>query len=164
MEEEALVEDILQTCQRSRCKKLGLIVFGFILHEAQVEAIYTLFFKQRDLLLLAKTDFGKNLIFHLLPFFTPAPGVVLTLMPLKLLQAEQSELINRLLGRRSIILNSENSSNSVFTKVFNERYIHVFTSPEIAISKKFKKCILNYSSFTDRLCLLAVNETHQVEE
>ena len=84
-EEEALVEDALQARQKSRCKELGLIVFGFTLHDAQVEAIHTLFFEQRDLLLLAKTGFGKSLIFQLLPFFTAIPGVVLTLMPLKLL-------------------------------------------------------------------------------
>ena len=40
----------------------------------------------------------------------------------------------------------------------------MFTSPEIAISKKFKKCILDHFSFTDRLCLLAVDEIHLVEE
>ena len=87
------MEDALQTRQKSRCKELGLIVFGFTLHEAQVEAIHTLFFEQRDLLLLAKTGF---FFFQLLPFFTAESGVVLTLMLLTLLQAEQSELINRL--------------------------------------------------------------------
>ncbi len=135
-----------------------------MLHKAQVEAIHTLFFEQRDLLLLAKTGFGKSLIFQLLPFFTSAPGVVLTLMPLKLLQAEQSELINRISKGRGIILNGENSSNSVFTEVFNGRYTHVFTSPKIAISKKLKKYIFNHFSFTDCLCLLAVDEIYLVEE
>ena len=57
-EEEALVEDALQARQKSRYKKLGLIVFGFTLHDAQMEVIHTLFFEQRDLLLLVKTGFG----------------------------------------------------------------------------------------------------------
>ncbi len=34
-----------------------------------MDAIYTLFYEQRDLLLLAKTGFGKSLIFQLVPFF-----------------------------------------------------------------------------------------------
>lgn len=87
-EEEALEGDTLQARQRSRCNELGSIVFGFPLHEGQIEAMYTLFYERRDLLLLVKTGFGKNLIFQLLPFLSATPGDVLTLMPLKLLQAE----------------------------------------------------------------------------
>lgn len=163
-EKEALVEEALQARQRNRCKELGLIVFGYTLHEAQVEAIQTLFFEQRDLLLLAKTGFGKSLIFQLLPFFTPVPRVALTLMPLKLLQAKQYELINRLPGGNAIVLNGENNSNAVFTEVARGDYTHVFTSPKIAISRKFKKGLLDHSSFTDRFCLLAVDEIQLVEE
>lgn len=141
-----------------------MIVFGFKLHEAQVEAIYTLFYEQRDLLLLAKTGFGKSLIFELISFLTATPGVVLTVMLLKLLQAEQSEKINGLLGRESIILNEENNTNSVLAEIANGGYSHVFTSLEIALSKKFKRGILNHSSFTDWLSLLAVDEIHLIEE
>lgn len=50
--------------QKYRIKNIGLaVVFGFSLYEAQIEAIWTLFYKRRDLFLLAKTRFGKNLIF-----------------------------------------------------------------------------------------------------
>ena len=84
-EEEALERDTLQAHQRSRCKELGLIVFGYTLHEGQIDAIHTLYYEQKDLLLLAKIGFGKNLIFQLLPFLSATPSVILTLMPLKLL-------------------------------------------------------------------------------
>lgn len=84
-EEEALEEDTLQTYQCSRCKELRLIVFGYTLHEGQINTIHTLYYKQRDLLLLAKTSFDKSLIFHLFSFLSATPGIVLTLMPLKLL-------------------------------------------------------------------------------
>lgn len=85
-------------------------------------------------------------------------------MPLTLRQVEQSKLINWLLGGKGIVLNGENSTNAVFIKVARGGYIHVFTSPEIAISKKFKKCVLDHSFFTNRLCLLAVDKIHLVEE
>ena len=143
---------------------MGLIIFGFPLHDAQVEAISTLFYEQRDLLLLAKTGFGKSLIFQLAPFLSARPGVVLTLMPLKLLQAEQSEMINRIPQGRGIVLNGENNNKRVLEDIAQGGYTHVFTSPEIALSKKFKNCILDQTSFTDRLCLLAVDEIHLVEE
>ena len=60
--EQALEGDALKARQQTRCRELGLIVFGFTLHDAQVEAICTLFFEQRDLLLLAKTGFGKSVM------------------------------------------------------------------------------------------------------
>ncbi|MCJ1462033.1 hypothetical protein MMC07_000633 [Pseudocyphellaria aurata] len=50
---ESSVVDV--ACQQSRCRDIGLVVFGFVLHEAQVEAIRTLFYGQTDLLLLATT-------------------------------------------------------------------------------------------------------------
>ena len=138
--------------------------FGFSLHDEQVDAIRTLFFEQRDLLLLAKTGFGKSLIFQLLSFMTSVPGLVLILMPLKLLQAEQSTMINRIANAKSIVLNGENNLASVHREIAKGGYTHVFTSPEIALSKKFKKNVLNQSSFTDRLCLLAINEIDLVDQ
>lgn len=150
--------------QRSRCKELGLIVFGFRLHEAQIKAIYTLYYKRRDLLLLAKTGFGKSFIYQLIPFLTADPGVVLILIPLKLLQAEQSEKINRLPGGKRIVLNRENNTNDILAEIVNREYSHIFTSPKTALSKKFKQNILDCSFFTKPLCLLALNEIDLVEE
>ena len=111
-------------------------------------------------MLLAKTGFGKSLIFQLILFLTSVPGVVLTFMPLKLLQAEQNKKINGLLVEKNIIFNGENNTNSMLTKIANEEYSHVFTIPEIALLIKFKKRILNYSSFTNRLYLLAIDEIY----
>ena len=80
--------------QRQRCNAIGPIVFGFTLHKEQIDAIWYLFYEQTDLLLLGETGFGKSLIFQLLPFMTPIAGVFLILMPLELLQVEQSRIIN----------------------------------------------------------------------
>ena len=58
----------LVTKQWQWCKDVRMAVFKFELQESQVEAVSTLFYKRRDLLLLAKTGFGKSLIFQILPF------------------------------------------------------------------------------------------------
>lgn len=65
-----------------------MIVFKFEHHDAQADAICILFYEIRDLLLLAKTGLGKSLIFQLIIFLLSTSEVVLTLMPLKLLQVE----------------------------------------------------------------------------
>lgn len=88
----------LQARQRSRVKEVGFN--GFTLHEEQIDAIWTLWPEKRDFLLLAKSGFGKSLIFQLLPFLTPMPGLFIVLMSLKLLQAEQCDMINRVLGSK----------------------------------------------------------------
>jgi len=43
-------------------------VFGFILRPEQLKAIRTLAVDRRDLILIAKTGFGKSLVFNLIPF------------------------------------------------------------------------------------------------
>lgn len=50
-------------CRRQHCKNIGLSVFGFTLQEAQIDAIYTLFYKQKDLLFFTKIGFSKSLIY-----------------------------------------------------------------------------------------------------
>ncbi len=52
----------------------------------------------------------------------------------------------------------------MFTKVFKGKYIYIFTNPEIAIPKRFKKYILDHLYFANHLYLLAVEEIHLVEE
>lgn len=108
-----LERDELIARHRQRCKDAGLIIFGFTLQEAQVDALYTLFYKQKDLLLLAKTGFGKSLIFQLLPFMYDPTGIVIILMPFKLLQAEQNNMINRIANGKAIALTGENNQKVV---------------------------------------------------
>lgn len=56
-------KDVLLAYQYLRLKKFELIVFDYILYEDQIKVIYTLYYKQKNLLLLGKIGFGKNLIF-----------------------------------------------------------------------------------------------------
>lgn len=150
--------------QRQRCKATALIIFGYTPYDAQIDAICTLAYEQRDFLLLARTGFGKSLIFQLLPFMTASPSVVLILMSLKLLQAEQSQMINKLLKDKAIVQNGKNNLAHVQRDIACNGYTHIFTSPEIALSKNFKKNVLDEPLFSDRLCLLAIDEIHLVEQ
>lgn len=43
-------------------------------------------------------------------------------------------------------------------------YTHIFTNRLIAFSKKFKKNILDNPTFTDRLCLFAVDEIQLIDQ
>lgn len=109
--EEPVEEVDLLLWQKCRIKDIGLVVFRFFLHETQIEAIWTLFYKCKDLLLLAKTGFGKSLIFQLLFFMilVPTSRVILFLILLKLLQLKQSNMINKILHGKAIVLNGKNN-------------------------------------------------------
>lgn len=74
---------------------------------------------------------------------TATPSVVLILMPLKLLQAKQSKLINRIPQGKGIVLNGKNNTQSILAGIANGGYTHVFTSPKIALSEKFKSSVLD---------------------
>ena len=64
-----------------------------LLKDDQWRAVDGLVFQKRDTILKAKTGFGKSLIFQLAPLLYRPPlqaGIALILMPLKLLEYNQS--------------------------------------------------------------------------
>ena len=105
-----------------------------------------------------KIGFDKSFIFQLIPFFTAIPGLVIILIPLKLLQAEQNTMINQIFNAKSIVLNGENNQISMHKEIARGNYIHLFTNPKITLLKKFTINILDHLSFSDRFCLLAIDE------
>lgn len=150
--------------QRQQYKEVSRILFGFDLQKAQVDAICTIFYDQKDVLLLARTGFGKSLIFQLIPFMMDPAGLVIILMPLKLLQAEQNAMINQIPNGKAIALTGENNQKHTQIQIATQGYTHLFTSLEIALSKKFKQNVLDNPVFKLWLSLLAIDEIHLVEE
>lgn len=55
---------------------------------------------------------------------------------MNLLEGEQCEMINCLQSGEAIVLNGENSEKNIQLSIATESYTHVFTSPEMALSKK----------------------------
>lgn len=85
-------------------------------------------------------------------------------MSLKLLQAEQSHMINRLSNSKALVVNKENIHKHIHKQAAKKGYIHTFTGFEIAYSNKFKKNIFNNFELIDRLCLLVINEIYLVHQ
>lgn len=48
--------------------------------------------------------------------------------------------------------------------IVSQNYTHVFTSPEIALSKIFKANVLDILHFAQWLSFLAIDEKHLVKE
>lgn len=143
---------------------MELTVFGFTLQKVQIDTIYMLFYKEKDFLLHAKTGLGKSLIFQFLPFLFDFIGVVIIFIPLKPLQVEQNSMINYLSSRKIITLTSKNNQKAIQQSIWSLDYSHVFTSPKIALSKKFKAIILDNPRFARGLCFLAIGKIYLVEK
>jgi ATP-dependent helicase YprA (DUF1998 family) len=93
--------------------------FGYSnLREQQLEALEKLVKRKTDVILIAKTSFGKSLIFQLAPLLMAdprEPGIALILMPLTLLQQNQAENVKKrgaYLGARCIVLDHDSHNVS----------------------------------------------------
>lgn len=73
-------------------------------------------------------------------------------------------MIKQIPNGKAIVLNGKNNDKDVQLEIATSNYTHVFTSPEIALSKQFKKNILNVARFTTRFCLLTIDKIHFIEQ
>jgi len=66
-------------------------LFGFPPHKDQIEAIKALAINKKDLILIARTGWGKSMIFQSIPVLQG--GICIMLMPLNLLEDEQVSIL-----------------------------------------------------------------------
>lgn len=123
-----------------------------------------MFYKQRNFLLLAKTGFGKSLIFWLLIFIFESTSIVIIFIPLKLFQAKQNAIINYISNRKTILLTSNNNPKAIQQFITCKNYTHIFTSPKIALLKNIKAHILDHPYFVRYFSHLTNDEIYLVEE
>jgi superfamily II DNA helicase RecQ len=160
--------------------------FGQTLRAGQWEALKILIFRLIDVIVVAKTGFGKSLLYNAAPFLTSDPnenGICFVLMPLKSIEATQKDALELQFsssGATVCIVNGENNCRAlrkecgkgIYThsmyNIFNDHLetdaVVVFSSPEIAVTKEFNDDVLQNSEFRRRLILFAVDELHLIHE
>jgi superfamily II DNA helicase RecQ len=157
--------------------------FGFSSKEKQIDCIRTMLIDQEDLILYAKTSFGKSLIYQAAPLMFNPPMAALIIIPFKALEDQQCRKLSIIEGCRPFVLNGDTNKNSNLRLIRQNSFTHgalfmntcfrkelyilteiVFTSPEIATSKLFNDEVLCHPSYFQNLCLLAIDEIHLVSE
>jgi ATP-dependent helicase YprA (DUF1998 family) len=105
--------------------------FGYPnLREQQLEALEKLVECKTDVMLIAKTSFGKSLIFQLAPLLMPdseEPGIALILMPLTLLQQNQADNVTKRgghLGAKCIVLDQDSNNSRNRRLIAEGKYTH----------------------------------------
>ena len=100
-------------------------LFGFEPKNKQVEAIRHLLYDKRDLILIAKTGFGKSIIFQALPLIEEElKQASLIIMPLNLLQEEQAEKLKTIPGAKPFILNGDTNTRKNRHEIGAGAYTH----------------------------------------
>src|ERR1700722_2262166 len=110
--------------------------------------------------LLQKRD-GKKVVPQLLPLIIKN-SIVITLLPLDALGAEQLEDIEKLPLAKPVWLHAGNNNPSTLQRIRAGIYTHILLSPEIACSIKFYDQVLSSSWFRKRLKAVVVDEAHLV--
>ena len=142
--------------------RTGLVrhLYPFEPRQTQVEAICHLVFQKKDLLLAAKTSFGKSVIFQSAPLFCRG-GVGIIIIPLDRIGEEQHTKIQRLPGARSIFINGRTDKTDALAQdIEMGMYTHLIMSPEIAAG--WFASIASKPSFKRRVSVVAVDELHLV--
>ena len=100
-------------------------VFNKISQSEQLEAIRTLIVDQKDLILIAKTEFGKSLMFNSVSFLWG--GVVLIIMSLCVIENGQvADLLKVTDHARcsSVVLNADSNTSELWADIQKDCYSH----------------------------------------
>lgn len=135
-------------------------LYPFEPRQKQIDAIWHLVFKKEDLLLTAKTSFGKSVIFQATPLFCRG-GIGLIIIPLDRIGQEQCIKIQRLPGARSVFINGRTDKTDALAREIEMGvYTHLIMGPEIAAG--WFRSIARNPSFKKRVSVVAVDELHLV--
>lgn len=135
------------------------IIYPYHPRDGQREALHRLIYQKKDLILIAKTSFGKSMILQAVSKLLDK-AITLILIPLQQIGEEQMEYI-RQIGGQPCLLNTTSISDSILDEITAGKYTHIMVSPELAISERFRHTAL-ISVFQKRLALVVVDGAHLV--
>ena len=126
----------------------------------QLEVLRWLLFEEKDMILVARTSFGKSMIMQAMPCLLRA-SVVIIILPLNAIGAEQKAKIEELPGTRPVHVCKETISERLLGEIRIGVYTHILISPELLAGKKLHK-ILTHPTFRAHVGLVVIDEVHLV--
>ncbi|KAF2669323.1 P-loop containing nucleoside triphosphate hydrolase protein [Microthyrium microscopicum] len=131
--------------------------------EAQIRALRTLIYGGGDVLLIAKTGFGKSLILHAYGALTGK--ITLQIVPLNRLGEDQCNSIKNVEGCTPRLLtgDSKEKIRHLTRRMRRGDFSHILLSPELVSSPDFRK-LLKDVEFQQRIGCVAIDECHLVHQ
>jgi superfamily II DNA helicase RecQ len=137
------------------------LLYPYPPRQGQRDALRQLIYKRKDLILIAKTSFGKSMVLQAAPILM-CRSMTIVLLPLDRIAQEQAEYITRI-GGRPCILNSDTLNKGILVDIQHGKYTHILLSPELAVGDKFHDTA-TYPELKERLGLVVVDEAHLVSQ
>ena len=126
----------------------------------QVDCIRYLIYSRRNVVLIAKTGFGKSLVMQTVSILRQNT-ITLSILPLNEIAKEQVVKIKSL-GGTPLFLNSDiPDMNKKIKMAIEGKYTHIFLSPELANSEALHPLLTN-PQFKKHLAMIVVDEAHLV--
>lgn len=122
-------------------------------------ALHTLIYEKKDLILIAKTSFGKSMILQAVSVLL-SKSITLIILPLHQIGEEQTNYI-RQIGGQPCFLNAKTVNMDILKQIQEGRYTHVLLSPDQAITTQLRSVAL-HPQFQARLGLVVIDEIHLV--
>jgi superfamily II DNA helicase RecQ len=132
-------------------------------HRQQVRALRRLVYGLGDTILVAKTGFGKSIVFHAYSVLTGR--ITIQLIPLSKLGEEQLESIRRYPETKPCLItaNTKFQDPQLLTDIQTGMYTHILLGPEQATAQEFRK-ILQDPDFQGKVGLVAIDECHVLSQ
>ena len=116
-----------------------------------------------DTILVAKTGFGKSIVFHAFSILTGQ--ITIQLIPLSRLGEEQMALIHQYPGTSPclVVADTKFRNPRLLEEIKAGMYTHILLGPEQATSPEFCK-VLQEPSFQQQVGLVAIDECHVLNQ
>ena len=129
----------------------------------QVRTLRRLVFGRGDTLLIARTGWGKSIIFHASSVLTRM--ITLQIIPLSKLGDEQLDDIRRLGDTRPVLLTkaTKEKERDLFQRIRRNEFTHILLGPEQASSTAFR-ALLKEPDVQSNIGLVAIDECHTIRQ
>jgi superfamily II DNA helicase RecQ len=147
--------------QNSAIDKAVSILYPYPPRKGQRDALRHLIYRRKDLILIAKTSFGKSMILQAVSILMQK-SITLVILPLDQIGKDQMEYITRI-GGNPCHLNTETLDSRLLSRIRKAEFTHILLSPELAIGDKFRSVVID-PVVNDQLSLVVIDEAHLVSQ
>ena len=124
-------------------EKIIKMLYEYLPWPEQTDSLWWLVFQRMDMLLVARTSFGKSMMLQVL-FCLVSDSIIIIILLLLAIESEQLKKISQLPFAKPIFVNAMNAKNRILLwNIQNCKYTHILLSSEILTEIKFCDILWN---------------------
>lgn len=147
--------------ENSAIDKAISTLYPYSPRKGQRDALRHLIYRRKDLILIAKTSFGKSMILQAVSILMQK-SITIVILPLDQIGKDQVEYITHI-GGKPCLLNTDTLNSKLLSQIRKAEFTHILLSPELAIGEKFRPVVID-PVVNDQLSLVVIDEAHLVSQ